>query len=104
MYFVGQPIFEIPPYFFRGVEFRCIRWDENKLNIRRYFQLLAFMKSTIVEKYDFNLIRALFTEFVKVKLKAVCVAFWQFECELCSGYRGKRTEQIEILKLMLICD
>ena len=102
MYLIGDSIFQVSPYLFCWIEFGSIRWYKNELNIRWYLQSFAFVKSAIIEEYDFKLLRVLPAEFIKVELETICITFRQLQSKLSSCYGGEGAEQIKVLKLMLV--
>lgn len=60
------------------------------------------MESTIVQDYDFKLLRRLLRELLQVQLKAGGIALWQLQGKVMPIDRRIGTKQIEVFKTMLI--
>jgi hypothetical protein len=93
-----EPIFEIAPQAFDGIEFWRIRRKEEQANIAGQAERLGFMKGAVVEQQQMKLGGMGRREVIEEELKAVSIEGGQFQKKAPSRQRFNSSVQIETLK------
>lgn len=94
----GEPIFEVAPKAFDGVEFGRGGREKEQADVGRHVEMASCVKSTIVEQEQLKIGGRGSSEMIKEELKALSIEEGQFEKETFPRLRFYCPVQIQTLK------
>ncbi len=95
---VGQPVLEVAPKAFDGIEFGGIGREKEQPDIGGQAQVVGFVKGTIVEQEEVEGVGIGGGEVLEEELEALGIERGQFQEEALSGQGFDRAIQIQALK------
>ena len=94
----SEPIFEVAPETFAGVEFGRVRREKEQANVGRHVERASFVKSAIVKQEQMKISGRGSSEMLEEELKALSIEEGQFEKETFPRLRFHCPVQIHTLK------